>query len=343
MDDSSIGGEILTEMLRTLHRYFIETYMVIADSFYVTASLIVTLYVVFMGYRMVKGQIGESLQEFLIALLVVPFCFSIFFHISVFEEWVYQPLLSTMLGLMGVGLGSDSFSFTMVFEPIDESFKEIFKAVDQVLDQMDAWSLGQKFKVGAVSIALSVVYGLLYLIFIVLIVGALFAVHVLIILGPIFGTLAAFKQTRSHFVQWLKTIINYALIPVFTAIIMGITLTFLNGAIADISAIDVAADGVFTKAVAGALLIGLLSIYLHLKAPELANAITGGQASGVGNFLGGMAAVAGGGIAAAGVLGGNRLMAAGRTYGAAGVKNLVENGAVGVTKNAYSRLRGFSD
>lgn len=341
MENQSIGGYLLQGMLETLRTYFIETYTVIADSFYITGSLIVTLYIVFMGYRMVKGQISESLTEFFISLIVVPICFSIFFHVSVFEKWIYQPILATMMGLMSIGLGGENFTIQTLFVPIDASFSKIFGAVDSIMDQMGRWSLGQKIKVSVVSFILGALYGVLYLIFLVLIVGALFAVHVLVVLGPIFGTLAAFKQTRSHFTQWLKTIINYALIPVFTAIIMGITLTFLDLAIADMAAINVSEDGIFTKSIGSAMAIGFLSIYLHLKAPELANAITGGQASGVGNFFGGMAAVAGGGIAAAGMLGGNKLMGAAKTYGAAGMKNVIENGVVGVTKNAYSRMRGF--
>lgn len=219
MDDQSIGGYLLQGMLETLRAYFIDTYSVIADSFYVTGTLIVTIYIVFMGYRMIKGQIGESLTEFLISLLIVPFCFAIFFNVSVFEKWIYQPILSTMMGLMSIGLGGENFTIKTLFIPIDESFSKIFAAVDSIMDQMGRWSLGQKIKVSLVSALLGGVYGILYLVFLVLIVGALFAVHVLVVLGPIFGALAAFKQTRSHFAQWLKTIINYALIPVFTAII----------------------------------------------------------------------------------------------------------------------------
>lgn len=341
MENASIGGQILTQMVVTLREYFINTYTTLADEFYITASLMVTLYIVFMGYRMIKGEIGDSLKEFLIAFIVIPLCFGIFFNISIFETIIYQPIISTMLGLMGIAMGADAFSFSLVFKPIDNSFAEIFAAVENVMNQMARFDIGQKILVSLVSIGLSLTFGLLYLIFVVLIAGALFAVHVLIVLGPIFGTLAAFKKTRGHFTQWLKTILNYALIPVFTAIIMGITLQFLNVAIQDIGNIDIDRDGIFTKAVGGAFIVGFLSIYIHLKAPELANAITGGQASGVGNFFGGMAAVAGGGVAAAGMLGGNKIVNASKTAAGAGMKNLVENGAIGMVQNGYSRLRGF--
>lgn len=337
----SIGSTMISVMLKTLHSFFIDTYMALAGSFYTTATLGVMLFLVFMGYRALKGKVGESLQEFITLCVSIPLVFGIFFHPSIFQEWIYQPLMSTMFGLMGLAMGNDTFTLSAMFKPVDGAFASIFEAVSKLTSQMDSWDLGLKLQVYTVCLILGVVFAVLYAYFTVLIIMSLFSIHVMIIFGPIFGFLAAFKQTRPYFFTWLKTTVSYALVPVFTAVVMGITLKFLHVATTDILSIDVLEDGVFTVAIGGALFVGVMSIALHRKAPEYASAITGAQISGADGFFGGAAMVAGGGAAAAGALGGNALSKKLGGLRDAGISKMGEMGKAGV-HNAYSKLRGFN-
>jgi type IV secretory pathway VirB6-like protein len=337
---ASIGGLVLNKIIQTLNGYYHETYSLLSSQFYNTAVILVTLYIVLLGYLALKGKVGDSLGELIMMFITVPLCFGIFFHESVVTSLIYSPIMKTMAALMGVAMGNDSFSLSTVFTPIDKSFIEIFRAVDTLTVKVSKWDLGMKFKIFSVTSLLAGVYGALYVIFAVLIIGAIFAIHTLIILGPIFGTLAAFKKTRFLFFAWLKSIITYALIPVFTAIVMGITLSFLSDAITDIQNIKIEEDGIFTFAMGSALFIGVMSITLHLKASEFANSITNGQASGLGGFFGTMAGIAAGGAAALRLLGGRRLMKGMGSLKDAGLDKAGSLLKAGIGR-AYSKMRGF--
>lgn len=337
----SPGGILLMTVLDTLFNYFIKTFAAVSDSFQETGAILLTLYIVFMGYRFARGQVSETMQEFFAALIIVPICFGIFLNPGLFEEWVYYPIRDTIFSLMALVMGESTFTVKTLYGPVDGAFSQIFSAIDTVTNKAETgWNLGLKIKVFFVTGLLGLVFGALYALFTVLIIMAIFAFHVLIVLAPIFGVFAAIKPTRSYFFAWFKALITYALIPVFTAIVMGITLVFLKAAVTDISNIDVIEQGIFTMAIAGALLIGVMSITLHLKAPEFASAITGGQVSGVGGFFGTVASV---GFGAAQIsrhtgltnMVSNSARGAGNQMGKMG-----RTGWEGVV-NGYSKMRGF--
>lgn len=333
----SIGQFIVVTAIETLHNYFIDTFTSISSSYYSLASMIVTLYVIVIGYMAATGKLKTSIQQLAAMVICIPITFLLFFNPIIFTDWIYQPLFSTMAGLMSLVLGSDTFTLSSIFQPIDDSFSKIFEAVDGVTNQMDTWDLGMKVKVFFVSGVLGLVYAILYTVFTVLIVTAIFAIHVLLVLGPIFGVFAAFKVTRSYFFSWLKAIITYALVPVFTAIVMGITLQFLKIAIQDITDINVVETGIFTQAIGSSLLIGVLSISLHLKASEFASALTGGQISGLSGFFGTVAGIGVGATQLGRLTGANKLIGSSISQARGKTIGMTMNAG----KRAYSRLRGF--
>ena len=334
--ERSIGGDFIAGMIVTMNEYLLGTYVDLADNLYPLATLAVALYIVYMGYRFLNGRIGESLPEFLAALIIIPLVVTFFFNVGLFMDWIHAPVINTMLGLMELMLPADSalageINFLRIFQPIDKVFAELFAAVDQVTSQASKWSLGLRAKVFIVATLLALIYGILYIIFAVLLILSIFSIYVLLVIGPIYGLLAGFRQTRSYFFVWLKGIITYALIPVFTAAIMGITLKFLVDATSDIQAIDLVNEGLFTQPVGSAMFIGVLSIVLHFKSPEFASLVTGGQVSGVGGgFFGTMAGVGAAGAAA--------------TFRLTGTRKLTASAGKGISdlsKRAYSKLRGF--
>jgi hypothetical protein len=83
---------------------------------------------------------------------------------------------------------------------------------------------------------------------------------------------------------------NYFLIPIFTAAVMSVTISFIQEASAAIENLS-PTDSIFTKDVGFVFLVGIFSIGLHWKAPEFAAAITGGMASGAGSIVGTATAV----------------------------------------------------
>lgn len=316
----SVGGALFSRLLKKLHDYLFNLLGIVTENLHSTAKILFTLYVIFMFYRLLKGKVGDSVLSFFISFLTVVVVYQFVFNLDQFQAWIYDPIISASLKLSGtfltVGQGD---SLESMFVKLDEVFGRIFEAIDKVGEKASFWDdFWVQIQIYVIGGAMALVFGVLYAVFIVLFMGGIFGLHVLFVMFGVVGILGAYPYTRHVFFAWLRGIFNYALIPVFTAIIMGITLQFLEEASVMLAEFDPEKDGglLDSDAAGTALLIGAASIYFHFKAPEYAATITGGTASGMSGLVAPLAAV--GGAAA------NRA--------AAGAQSLGVNGAAGARR-----------
>ena len=215
---------------------------------------------------------------------------------DLFKEWIFEPLLDLLVGLMMILLGNaDNILNTTtigqaIFGGVEQEFDKIFNLIGLMWEDVGF----RDFKALLAIVALSLTYGGLYFIFSVLIFIGFFGFYVMMGVLPIILLFAI--VSRQFLVSWLKTTLNYFLIPIMTAIVMSITLLFLDNAYSSLlDALDYFSNGeVFTTVLGMALFVGILSIGLHWKAPEFAAGLTGGMVSGAGSVVGATAAVAGG-------------------------------------------------
>lgn len=346
--DVSIGGWMFSNILDALQDGFISLFNGLADNFGGLALIITTLYVVLIGFSAVQGKFGEASKSMMFTVFLVPICYGLAFDIDMFFSFIYNPIVDTMFSMMQLFFTSISpsdvagnGSITSIYVPVEDAFGRLFTTIDTLTTENTGWGFGD-IKISIAAVLLTLVYGGLYVLFSVLLIMAIFSLHIMIVIAPITVFFAAFKPTRGIFTAWLKAVLTYALVPIFTVIVMAYTLQFLNLAIQDLAAMDVDNDGVFNGAMASALFIGILSFSLHWKAPEFASAITGAQVSGVGAFFGAAAAVGAAGIGASKAIssssGGQKLSEGIRGAGS----NILQNGLVGSAQNAYSKMRGFT-
>lgn len=340
----SFGYTIFDSIFSVLSNFFTTFYTLQVQGFRNTAFLIVIFYVVIVGYNLIRGNFGEKSKTATLTIFLVPLFYGIAFNTSMYIEWVYNPIINTMFSLSSfyISSGEDSSGMVSVFDNLDKVFGKLMLAIDTMSNKpVEGWGMGSTVKVFFIALALGLVFGALYAVFVTLMIWGFFAIHIMLLVGifPLF--FAAFKETRHIFFAWLKAVIAYMLIPVFTAIIMSLTMFFVATAIDDIASID-PNQGVFTASVGGALLVGVLSIFFHMKAPEFANALTGGQSSGISGLAGSVGAIGMGGAMLAQKSGMTGGMSGAGKWAAGAAGNKLDKMTGGKVSSAYRSLKGLS-
>jgi type IV secretory pathway VirB6-like protein len=230
-------------------------------------------------------HIEKGVKAFIAFVIVIAFL-----EWSTFEYWVFDPLLGLMINTMKVLFNAESLGLTEAIFGVDKHFDQLFSEIGEyttLLEEKGAWYDVQIFK-KIVAYLIIGMFGALYAIFTILIIVGFFGFMLLLGFAPVFMAIGIFN--KGIFFSWLKTTMNYFLIPIFTAAVMSVTISFIQEASAAIENLS-PTDSIFTKDVGFVFLVGIFSIGLHWKAPEFAAAITGGMASGAGSIVGTATAV----------------------------------------------------
>ncbi len=212
------------------------------------------------------------------------------------KEYVHEPLMSLLLGIMQIYLGNGDVAFggsdaqivaKAIFGGVEGFFNEIFFQIERYWNSISLSKFSQAFA----AIALVLAFALLYTVFSLLVILGFFGYFIMLSALVIILMLSIIN--KQVLFSWLKTTLNFFLIPMFTAAVMSITLIFFNDVINSLRELT-ATTTIFNKDIATALLVAIFSIGMHWKAPEFAAGISGGMMSGAGSIAGAAAAVGGG-------------------------------------------------
>ncbi|OCL90596.1 type IV secretion system protein [Aliarcobacter thereius] len=272
------------QFLTTLNAFMDSKYQAFIDTFRPLAIIILTLYIMIVSVLLLTGKTEKS-REIFITILLSSFITTIVFSYGVYKEWILDTVLQQTFRFQGFFLTIDGSGLpSQVFLNMDKTFELMFGKLEELEEEAGFFS-ARGWAIATMTIGLKLIYGVLYLVFAVLIIFSTFALFVFFVIGGIPLYFAIMPQTRFIFWSWLRAILNYVLIPVFTSIVMAISLKFLGAVVDDLFAMDIEKNGIWNMAVANAFFIGCLAIFFHLKAPEFAAALTGGQPSGIGGFF----------------------------------------------------------
>ncbi|MFA7021236.1 type IV secretion system protein [Aliarcobacter sp.] len=272
-------GQIVT----TLNAFMDDKYQAFIEAFKPLAVVILTIYIIIVSWILLTGR-SEKGKELFITVLLATFITGIVFSYGVYKGYIIDTILNQTFKLQGFFLSLDGSLPSQVFNSMDKTFELLFGKLEKLEEEAGFFS-ARGWALATCTIGLKLTYGILYLVFAVLIIFSTFAIYVFFVIGGIPLFFAIMPQTRFIFWAWLRAIMNYTLIPIFTAIVMAISLKFLSAVVNDLIAMDIEKNGVWNIAVANAYFIGALAIFFHLKAPEFAAALTGGQPSGIGGFF----------------------------------------------------------
>lgn len=335
----SLGQYVFDSLLRVLTSFTGEYYHTIAVSFKGIFIALVTLYIVVIGYAVLTHTLMQHVRAMAMSLVAIIVCQVLVFDTNLFAEWVYMPLRDSSLGLTSLVLSpSGDGGIKSIFTAIDSSFAKIFALANKYMDAGSGWNLVRTLWIFMMTLVLTALFSILYAVFTGLLLIGMFSFHVMMVVAGPAILLAGFPFTRHIFWAWLRACFNYALIPVFTAIVMAITLFALDDAAKNLETLDPNGP-IFNRDIATVLLIGLISIWFHLKAPEFAAILTGGTSAG-GGFFGTLAGIATGGAALArGAI--NAPSMPGRVIGSVGRGFDSASQGIAAGARAYSRIKGF--
>jgi hypothetical protein len=268
-----------------------------------TNILIILLVVQFTKIMMGSGNV-KGLINIFIAACIVNF---LAFTSGAFQEWVYRPIMESVLSLASkvLVIGSDG-----IYEgagSVEDSLDLAFGNVDMIFAKMFAFgewmiSAGGFSVSGLVNLIKGLIfYGafiLLYFYFITIFVFGLIAGHIILAAAPFAILMAVYPQTRGLTFNVIRAFSGYSLTPFFAAIIMGITAHLLAGIQTSGDQIMQLeqANNIPTSFFIQALLIAFFSKNLLSRATEFAQQSIGG-------LLSSSSAMTGGNIMASGMAG----------------------------------------
>jgi len=312
----------------------------LATEFHTLATLFVTIFIVGLGYAMIRGKVDRDfIPSAVISMVIISITYQIAFTDGgvLFKQWLYEPIVMTSIKLTGEILANAlNLSVSESFGALDEGFVKIFESASLRLDNLSFYD-GEFWITYPIFGLLLVGYGILYASFLSTILVGIVAAHVLLAPGALMLVFAAFNLTRPIFFSWLRTLFTFALLAPFAAVVMSFSLRFVTYAVHELSVMPIE-KGVFNSDIGFAFLIMIISFVLMQKVPEFAAAITGATPSSGGGLFGAAAAI-GGGVMAAGVAGKSSMISGvgGLGRGAQGLMNPVEGHG-----RAYSAYLGIT-
>lgn len=212
---------------------------------------------------------------------------------NTFAYWIFDPLLSVLVGFMMLLLPSSGVGLSEAIFGVDEHFINLFNAIenyDKRIEANESWWETHVLEAIVMYLMLGL-FAVLYAIFTILIIIGFFGFMMMTAFAPAFMAIGVFH--KAMLLSWIKIMFNFFLIPIMTAAVMSVTIGFISEATAVITNLSPDAS-TFTKEIGIVFLVGIFSIGLHWKAPELAAGISGGMVSGAGSIVGTAAAVGGG-------------------------------------------------
>lgn len=243
---------------------------------------------------MIKGKF--EIWSFMTVIAMGIFIQTIFLDTAIFKKWVYQPIVGTTMQTANYILYVSSGKELSNTQPLLNSMAILernFAKVGQVgvsylqqekktqggiVRNFDGY-IGTVIKVGILTFLyamLAIAYPFIYML-------GLASIHILLAIAPICLMLGTIPKMRSMMMNWLREIGTFAFIPIFASIAMGLTVFILNQTTQELDALinSESADipeGVFLKLG----LVGLFSIFFHIKSTSFAARVLGGQDSNFG-------------------------------------------------------------
>lgn len=288
-------SDFFYKLLNNLNIFITDKYQPLMDDFHPFAAALFTLFVIIFGLKIMKGELGEHTKKGIQALVISAIVFEVIFDFSIYKTYIVDTVVNLSLHLTSFFVSLGGHSASSLFSSVDDSFAKIFRRVEQINEAV-SWFGDATTKVAI--LILGALGGFLYILFSVLIMLGVFATYLFLTIGGITFFFFPFESTRFIATAWFRGLMNYALLPVFTGIVMGITLTFLDVATNEFIAVPAGEVSVFSSEFGGLIFIIIISSYFHFKVPDFTSALTGGSPTSVAGIGIGGAAFSAAGLAA---------------------------------------------
>lgn len=246
------------------------------------------LFLVIYGYKvMFSGQIGLiELFGHLFKMMIILALATSWEIFSNFVYFIFQTFPDLLAGELISGSGSD-VAGPITGDTGDEVRNSATTALQTLFDA--SWAAAKTIQDRGQGIAGTIVhalYGFLVGVLGTVLCGfALFAIvlsrmmmAVLLALGPFFIICAVFEKTRSLTEGWLRSLMIYALIPVFTFVVLSFILFLINPSVSQLVSNESSDPDIGLMSLIGSFaLAAFVGIYVVHQIPRYVTDIVGGM------------------------------------------------------------------
>lgn len=239
--------------------------------------LLVALYMVVMGFGVMRGMVATPVNTFVENLFKLTVIYALVSSWPDFSFYVVDVLTNSPDALAGV-ISGGSNSGASATSQVGDIYSQAIAIVNAIKEQ-EGWVL--PYVLGGIVFlpaTLMMAYGIF------LIVLSKVAIAVLVGLGPLFILFLMFKVTRQMFEAWLKQIINYILVVSLTVSVLGLTTQVARSALGVIPL-----DGITLGHVVPVCVVFILMFLLLMQVQNIASSLAGGlsiSTGGVADYVG---------------------------------------------------------
>lgn len=257
-----------------------------------TASILLTMYICFWGWALIRGSIQEPLMDavtrFMKLVTVYVIAVNMAYYMGFLGTWIWQSgdaMAGVITGGMGYGGGgvSDTASAINFIDRLWDGFGVYGGQYwDYAYETKTAGIPNIGFLIGAVMIWL--VGAILCFFAAFLFILAKMAIAVLLGIGPIFVLCTMFDATKKFFEGWLSQVLNFVVVIILTAAIMAVIGTEITRNISEAYKAAAGITGAGKPNMQDLMVIVGLSILVFLfllQVQSIASGLAGGVALGV--------------------------------------------------------------
>lgn len=185
--------------------------------------LVLVLYVAIFGYLILTGSLEFTIMGAVRHVFFMAIVVALATNWGTFALYLNDFFTTGPSKLIGALTGGSFDPNTMLSDVFDKGIL----AANQINQNAGLTTLG--FLIIGYSVFYATLIAVGYALF--LLVLAKLALAVLLGLAPLFFMLLLFETTRNFFTQYLRQVVNFALIPVFTSAVLSLTLHIVEDAI----------------------------------------------------------------------------------------------------------------
>jgi type IV secretory pathway VirB6-like protein len=298
------------------------------------------MYFVYVGYCFAMGEKdGKEPISILKTCILVTMVYAFAFEFGLYYEYVVRPIFDFLTDVLTFFLGhiSDATShisrpegqkqyfhninnMTQLFTGLDLMFLDFIKSCSGLIPSGWTVILSPIVVFNLIGVlVLLFAYGAMYVCFIFMFIMSYFMMWMLLYIGGIILIFGCFKETRGVFFTWCKQLANYALISIFTAMVVAICYSGISRAVFAMSNYDTTLWA-FTMDFVSVLVWCFICLAITLKVPDLAAGLTSQMAGATSGIAGAISMAGGAGTSVVGA----GMMGLGKGHLAAG-KGIINN------------------
>ena len=211
-------------------------------------TVLLTLYVAFVGYRLMLGQSQMRVSDFAVSAVKIGVVLALATQWSAYQTVVYRLLFEgpqQLADMMLSAVQPDQSTFRGdVFDGLQRAFDDLSGAANGFSAHAPPASSPMLGGAGFGALMLTLSATILLLCSLGVLLAAKIVLALLLAIGPVFIGLALFDSTRGLAEGWLRASIGFSLAPLSSTLLLGVALTMLEPSLLQIE--DLRRRGIYT-------------------------------------------------------------------------------------------------